>query len=88
MKNSFTPNDLILFAYSDTKGTRERKFYEEMQADEHLLKEFQNILGVKFCIDSSIVAPQKRTINNLLSYSRAMVIFKTNSIGTINKVMN
>jgi len=87
MKSSFTPNDLILFAYNETEKPDQVDLYQEMHADQRLREEFKSILGDKFYIDSSTVSPDKRIMSNLMSYSKALFVAKTKA-GYFNLLMN
>lgn len=88
MKSSFTLNDLILFAYNETKEPEKRKLFKTMQTNQRLKDEFKSIIGIKYCVDSSLISPNKRILSNIMSYSRALSIFKTRRTGNFNLLMN
>ena len=87
MKSSYTPNDLILFAYCETKKPEQQNLYKELRTDKSLREEFKSILGDKFYVDSSFISPGKRIVSNLISYSKALFVMKTKA-GNFNLLMN
>ncbi len=88
MKSFFTLNDLILFAYNETKEPEKRKLFKTMQTNQQLKDEFKSIIGIKYYVDSSLISPNKRILSNIMSYSRALAIFKTRGAGNFSLLMN
>lgn len=83
MKDSFTLDDLIFFAYCETSELEERNLFDTSRTDSKLKDEFRDLF-----IDSSKVAPEKRIIDNIMSYARALCVIKTERAGVLNFIMN
>lgn len=81
MKNSFTLDDLILSNYCETHNSDEMKISDLIKLDFDLRQEMCNQ-------DDCSVSPDKRIVNNILCYSRALDVFPTKRAGNINILMN
>jgi hypothetical protein len=84
MKNTFTLNDFSLF-FNETNITGQ-------SSDDALLKQFVNKeeemrIGKKI-LRGVAVSPEKRILDNIFSYARALAVFKTKRAGTVNVLMN
>jgi hypothetical protein len=86
MKNSFTLNDLIQFAFKGAKQT-EKNDEGKMETDEEI-HDYQSMIGMNLWSDSSFPAPDKRIVNNILNYSKSLSVYKLKSIGVMNVMMN
>ncbi|MCD4683631.1 MAG: hypothetical protein K8R86_10145 [Bacteroidales bacterium] len=83
MKNAFTLDDLISFAYSETNDLDEKNLFENLGADKRLKDEFKNLFS-----DSAKVSPEKRIIDNIMSYAHALCVIKTKKAGVLTFIMN
>ncbi|MCB0804185.1 MAG: hypothetical protein KDC05_00215 [Bacteroidales bacterium] len=73
MKDSFTFfNDQILFT-----GNENTESHDDMKEDGD---------NTDWCSENA--KPDKRIINNIISYSRALSVMRTKRAGTINLLMN
>jgi hypothetical protein len=88
MEKFFTQNDLILFAYNETEKTDDEKLFKSMQTNTQLTDNYKSILSMKYCVESALVSPQKRILNNIMNYSRALWIAHTEHSGDFNVLMN
>jgi len=88
MEDSFTLNELILHAYNDSDEIRDRKLHDKLDEDECLKNELKTILETRYLLESNLVSPGKRLVDNILSYSRSLTVIKTKSVGDINLLMN
>ena len=84
MKNTFTLNDFNLF-FNESSIT-------EQSLDGTLLKQFFNkeeemIVGNNL-LQEVAISPEKRILDNIFSYSRALMVFKTKRAGIVNALMN
>lgn len=87
MKSSFTIDDLFLFAINETLETEDHMKCDGIGAHE-LKHEFKEILGSDDFSENAGVLPEKRLINNIMSYSRALNVVRTRQAGNINLLMN
>jgi len=83
MKDSFTLDDLIFLAYCETAELEEDNLFDISETDKRLKNEFKDLF-----LNSSKVTPEKRIIDNIMSYSRTLCVIKTNKAGIINFIMN
>lgn len=88
MENFFTQNDLILFAYNETNKTDDEKLFKSMQSNTQLAENYHSILSMKYSVDSALISPQKRVVNNIMNYSRALWVAHTEHSGNFNVLMN
>jgi hypothetical protein len=88
MEKFFTQNDLILFAYNETNKTDDEKLFKSMQTNTQLTDNYKSILSMKYRVESALVSPHKRIVNNIMNYSRALWIAHTEDSGNFNVLMN
>ena len=70
MEIFFTQDDLILFAYNETNKTDGEKLFEKMQTNTQLRDNYKSIISMKYCVDSALVSPEERIINNIINSNR------------------
>ncbi|NOX45738.1 MAG: hypothetical protein GXO89_02030 [Chlorobi bacterium] len=88
MEKFFTKNDLILFAYNETTKTDDEKLFKSMRTNTQLTDNYKSILSMKYRVESVLVSPQKRIVDNIMNYSRALWIAQTENSGNFNVLMN
>jgi hypothetical protein len=88
MQNPFTFNDLMFFAYSDPEFSDDTKYRNMIEADENLSKKFNTVLRVKRYVAKLKVGPSQSAINNILNYSRALSVIKTQKTGNFSLLLN
>jgi hypothetical protein len=88
MKSFFTPDDLILFAYSESDENENKSFYQLLLKNNELRHDYKNILSMKYFIDTSHVAPEVNTVANILNYAKALLVVKSRNAGIFNLLMN
>jgi len=76
MNKTYTPEELILFAYNETGDKKSRKIIEALGNDEALREEYNSIISVQTALNSMQRVPSEQTINYILNYSRALNVFK------------
>jgi hypothetical protein len=88
MQHFTTLNDLILFAYCES-GMPDASDYQKMiNADGKLSKQYKSIKKVKNYLNKLKVGPSEFVIKNLLNYSKALSVTRSQSAGNISLVMN
>jgi hypothetical protein len=83
MKNTFTQNDFNLF-FNESNIT-------EQSSDGTLLKHFnkeEEMIVGKNLLQEVAASPEKRILDSIFSYSRALMVFKTKRAGIVNALMN
>jgi ribosomal protein S17E len=84
MKNTFTLNDFGLFFYESN--------ITEQNPDDELLEQFfkkeEEMRTGKKILRGVAVSPDKRILNNIFGYARALTVFKTKGAGIVNVLMN
>ncbi|MDD2631617.1 MAG: hypothetical protein RBR47_02810 [Bacteroidales bacterium] len=88
MQNPFTLNDLMFFAYSDPEFSEGNRYRNMIETDENLSKKFNTVLRVKRYVAKLKVEPSQRAINNILNYSRALSVIKTQRTGNFSMMLN
>lgn len=88
MHRSFTINDLILFAYSEPDLTNAEKYRKVIRENKFLSTEYSAILKIKQYFTSNKVGPSESTINNILSYSKALSVNHTKNAGNFSLLLN
>jgi hypothetical protein len=88
MHRSFTLNDLILFAFSETDDNEARNYHDLIRGNKLLAKEYNTICKVKQYFAKSKVGPSKSVINNILNYSRALSVNSTKEAGNFSLLLN
>lgn len=84
MKNTFTLNDFnLFFNESNIAG---------QSSEDALTKQFfdkeDNMRTGKKIFNGIAVSPEKRILDNIFGYARALAVFKTKRAGTVNILMN
>lgn len=88
MQNPFTLNDLMFFAYSDPEFSDGNRYRSMIEADENLSKKLNTALRVKRYVAKLKIGPSQSTINNILNYSRALSVMKTQKTGNFSMLLN
>ena len=83
MKDSFTLDDLIFYAYCETEDLDEERIFDSSAVDEKFRNEFKSMF-----LDSKTVSPDRKIIDNIMSYARALCVIKTERAGALNFIMN
>jgi hypothetical protein len=88
MHRSFTLNDLILFACSETETDDSEKYRNLIQRNKFLNREYQTICRIKQFFANKKVGPSESTISNILSYSKALSVNRTRNAGNFSLLLN
>jgi len=88
MNRSYTINDLILFAYSEPENDESEKYRSFIKKNRLLSKEYKTICRIKHYFASKKVGPSESTIKNILSYSRALSVNRTQKAGNFSLLLN
>jgi len=83
MKDSITLDDLIFYAYCETEDLEEKRIFDSSAVDEKFRNEFMSMF-----LDSKTVSPDRKIIDNIMSYARALCVIKTERAGVLNFIMN
>ena len=76
MNKTCTLDDLILFAYNETRDQKSCDVIDAILEDDELLDEFNSIIAVQSALNSRNCKPSEQTMNNILNYSKALNVFK------------
>ncbi|MCD4730946.1 MAG: hypothetical protein K8R74_10120 [Bacteroidales bacterium] len=88
MKNSFTLNELILIACGE-KGEADISDMEvACQTNGQSNRSDRKLSNTDLHNSGLSISPNKRIINNILNYSRALSIVHTKGSGNFNLLMN
>jgi hypothetical protein len=89
MQKTFTPEDVIRFAYGEMEISEAMAFRSEIEDCRETAKELRSINEVRDLLDVSSGHPRKATIQAILNYSRALQIEPTSIEGlSAEMVMN
>lgn len=78
MKSYFTLNDLILYTFCETEKQEDIGLFNSINSVEKRKRDFQSLR----------VSPNRRILNNIFSYARALSVLKTEKAGNFNLLMN
>ncbi len=70
MKQTFTPNDLLLAAYGELPSGTAQKVKAQIECNEQIAEEFQDIVDMKEILDSFQFKPSQTSIDIILEHSR------------------
>ena len=88
MKNSFTLNELILIACGENGGTDLSDMEVACQTDGQSFRDDRKLRNIDLLNSGLSISPNKRIINNILNYSRALSIVNTKGSGDFKLLMN
>jgi len=88
MHTSFTLNDLILFAYTEPDTADADSYRKVINGNLLLDKEYKMICRIKQYFTSKKVGPSESTIKNILSYSKALSVNRTEKAGNFSLLLN
>jgi len=88
MNRSYTINDLILFAYSESENDESDKYRSFIRKNKLLRKEYNTICRIKHYFATKKVGPSESTIKNILSYSKALSVNRTQKSGNFSLLLN
>jgi hypothetical protein len=73
MKKTFTPENLLLYAYGDLKDPNLSQIIsQQIQNDTILHEENLQIMEIKHEIEKSFTSPSDEVINRIISYTKAL----------------
>ena len=70
MKQTFTPNDLLLAAYGELPASTAQQVQAHIESNEQVAEEFQTIVDMKEMLDSFTMKPSQTSIDIILEHSR------------------
>lgn len=88
MKNSFTLNDLIRFVCGDNGEVGLSDSEVACKPGDQYCKEDRKSSNNELLYSGLPISPDKRIINNILNYSRALSIVNTKNSGNFNLLLN
>ena len=88
MKNSFTLNELILIACGEKGGTDMSDMEVACQTDGQSNRSDRKLKNINLLNSGLSISPDKRIINNILNYSRALSIVNTKGSGNFSLLLN
>jgi hypothetical protein len=77
MQKTFTPEDVIRFAYQEMDAFEAESFTREMADCEETAQQLNRVNEMRDLLDVSAGQPHRNTIQTLLRYSRSLRIEKT-----------
>jgi len=85
MKNSFTFNDYLFFNYNEAEEGEDRVF---SIIDQPVLKGHYSLNTALTPGKDWLFSPDEKVVKNIMSYSRALIVLKTEKTGSFNFLMN
>jgi hypothetical protein len=85
MKNSFTLNDLLFFNYNETEEGKEHGF---SAINLPVLNEYYYLNTPLTTGKKWLFSPDEKIVKNIMNYSRALIVLKTEKTGSFNFLMN
>lgn len=70
MHEKFTPNDLLLYLYNETKMTESVLIQKAIDYDSETEEEFEELKTAVAYLDKLLEKPSENCINNILKYSK------------------
>lgn len=71
MIKTFTQDDLVRYIYKETSSEENKEIEQALLFDKALSDEFAELSSVVQSLDGIEVAPSKRSVETILSYSRS-----------------
>jgi len=88
MKNSFTLNDFFLLCHNVTDGWKDQELIKDGFSNEGWRNEYPESYKNDGKSQDTLVAPDKRIIDNIMGYARALYMVNTESAGYFSILMN
>lgn len=70
MHRKFTPNDLLLYLYNETKMTESVLIQKAIDYDCETEEEFEELKSAVAYLDKLLESPSEKCIDNILKYSK------------------
>ena len=70
MHKKFTPNDLLLYLYNETKMTESVLIQKAIDFDSETEEEFEDLKATVRQLDTLLEMPSKHCMDNILKYSK------------------
>lgn len=74
MKKTSTTLELLLYLYNETKMTESVLIQKAIDNDPETEEEFEEIKAALSYLDSILLSPSKKSVDNILNYSRATAL--------------
>ena len=88
MNKTFTQKDLIRFLYDETSSSENNQIDAILLVNDELKSDFLELKNSFDCLNKIRLGPSKVTVNNIISYAKALEVAPTKQIGLIDFVMN
>ena len=88
MNKTFTQKDLIRFLYNETSSTENDQIEAILLVNDDLKSDFLELKNSFECLNKIRLGPSKGTVNNIISYAKALEIVPSKQLGLIDFVMN
>jgi hypothetical protein len=76
MNKKFTPNDLLLYLYNETKMTESVLIQKAIDYDAETEEEFEDLKSAVAYLDKLLETPSQKCIENILKYSKVTALMQ------------
>lgn len=88
MNKTFTQEDLIRFLYDETSSFENNQIDAFLILNDELKSHFLELKNSFDCLNKIRLGPSKVTVNNIISYAKAIEFVPSKQFGLIDFVMN
>jgi hypothetical protein len=88
MKNSFTLHDFFLLCHNETDGWKDQELTTDGFSEEGWRNEYPDYYPHSGKSLDTLVAPDKKIIDNIMGYARALYQVKTKTSGYFSILLN
>jgi hypothetical protein len=88
MKNTFTPDELLLFTYQESNRKQTLDITRMLKAHPELRSDLEELAEERQLLDFAFSGPSKEADQNIMSYSLALVVVETISSGQHHILLN
>lgn len=88
MHKTFTQKDLLRYLYGEMNSQERQELRYAVLEDGRLQTEFLALKEAKECLDKGRLSPSAFSLNNIMSYAKALSVKPSKHLKSINFVLN
>ena len=88
MHKTFTKEDLLRYLYEEMNPEERQQLHSVILEDSTLKADFQALKEAKKILNKGRVSPSTFTVNNIMSYAKALIVKPSKQLRIVDFVLN
>ncbi len=88
MHKTFTKEDLLRYLYGEMNREERQEMRSVILEDNKLQTDFLALKEAKDCLNQGRLSPSRFTVNNIMSYAKALIVKPSKQLRKVDFVLN